>query len=175
VTVYNYLGFRLLAEPFGLSPVVVGLVFLAYLVGTVSSTVAGALGDRVGRVPVVVVGVLVGLAGAVVSLPDVLPLVLGGLVLTTVGFFAAHSSASGWLSHRVTTAPAQASALYLLCYYAGSSVGGTAGGLAFQAGHWPGLVGYVAALQLVALGAAVLMARARRPGRRLTAGAATSP
>jgi YNFM family putative membrane transporter len=162
VTVYNYLGFRLVAEPFGLSHAVVGLVFLAYLFGTVSSTTAGALGDRFGRVPVIVVGVMVGLAGAVVSLPDLLPLVLGGLVLTTVGFFAAHSSASSWLNHRVTTAPAQASALYLFCYYAGSSVGGTTGGLAFQASGWPGLVGFVAALQVVALAAALLMGR--RPG-----------
>ncbi len=157
VTVYNYLGFRLMADPFGLSQALVGLVFLAYLFGTASSTTAGRIGDRSGRVAVVVVGVLIGLAGAAVSLPDLLPLVLVGLVLTTVGFFAAHSSASSWLSDRVTTAPAQASALYLLCYYAGSSVGGTAGGVAYEVGDWPGVVGFVAALQLVALVAALLM------------------
>ncbi len=151
ITVYNYVGFRLLAEPFGLSQTLVGLVFLVYLFGTVSSTTAGALGDRRGRLPVMAGGVGLLLVGALVSLPDLLPLVLGGLVLVTVGFFAAHSSASGWLSDRVTTAPAQASALYLFCYYAGSSIGGTAGGLALEQAGWPGLVGFVVGLQFLAL------------------------
>lgn len=169
VTVYNYLSFRLTAEPFSLSQAVVGLVFLAYLFGTASSTTAGAMGDRFGRLPVMAGGVLVGLVGALVSLPDLLPLVLGGLLLVTVGFFAAHAGASSWLSHRVTTAPAQASAqasaLYLFSYYAGSSVGGTTGGLAYEAAHWVGVVGFVAGLQVVALAAVGLLAlSARRAG-----------
>jgi YNFM family putative membrane transporter len=162
VTVYNYLGFRLLDEPFGLSQTLVGLVFLAYLFGTVSSTAAGSLGDRVGRLPVMAAGIVLGLAGALVSLPDLLPLVLAGLVLVTVGFFAAHSSASSWLSDRVRTAPAQATALYLFCYYAGSSIGGTTGGLAFEAARWQGLVAFVVLLQVLALVAVALMARASR-------------
>lgn len=162
VSVYNYLGFRLLADPFSLSQAVVGLVFLAYLFGTVSSTRAGGLGDRVGRLPVMVGAILLGAGGVLVSLPDLLPLVLVGLVLVTIGFFAAHSSASSWLSHRVRSAPAQASALYLLSYYAGSSVGGTMGGLAFEAGDWPGLVGYVLALQLLALLAVARLLRLPR-------------
>ena len=168
VTVYNYLGFRLLAEPFGLSQAVVGLVFLAYLFGTASSTAAGALGDRWGRLWVMAGGIGLLLLGALVSLPDLLGLVLGGLVLVTVGFFAAHSSASSWLSHRVTAAPAQATALYLFSYYAGSSVGGTAGGVAFEAAGWPGLVGFVAALQVLALLAVLLLARCDRRPRAAT-------
>jgi YNFM family putative membrane transporter len=162
VTVYNYLGFRLVSEPFGFSQAAVGLVFLAYLFGTVSSTAAGSLGDRLGRLPVLAGGIVLGLVGALVSLPDLLPLVLGGLVLVTVGFFAAHSSASSWLGHRVTAAPAQATALYLFCYYAGSSVGGTTGGIAFEAARWPGLVGFVVLLQLAALVAVALMGRSTR-------------
>ncbi|MQA63720.1 MAG: MFS transporter [Actinophytocola sp.] len=167
VSVYNYLGFRLMAEPFGLPQAVVGLVFLAYLAGTASSTTAGALGDRFGRLPVLAAGIGLTLIGAVLSLPSSLPLVLGALVVITVGFFAAHSSASSWLGHRVTTAPAQASALYLFCYYAGSSVGGTTGGLAFEVARWPGLVGFVVALQVTALAATGLLWRSvRRKGRQ---------
>ena len=49
VTVYNYLGFRLIAPPFGLPPALVGLAFLGYLAGSYASTAAGRLGDRVGR------------------------------------------------------------------------------------------------------------------------------
>ena len=45
VSIYNYIGYRLLAPPFGLSPTGVGLVFSLYLVGIVSSPVTGVGGD----------------------------------------------------------------------------------------------------------------------------------
>jgi MFS transporter, YNFM family, putative membrane transport protein len=44
VTVYNYLGYRLLEEPFGLSPLLVGLVFITYLAGTTSAPVTEPAG-----------------------------------------------------------------------------------------------------------------------------------
>ncbi len=159
VTVYNYLGYRLLAAPFGLPQALVGLVFVVYLAGTASSTLAGALGDRIGRLQVLWIAIVLSLAAVLLSLPDLLPLVLAALVLFTVGFFAAHSVASSWLSRRATTAPAQASALYLFCYYAGSSIGGTTGGFAYEYAAWPGLVAFVVALLLVALACAVLLRR----------------
>jgi YNFM family putative membrane transporter len=162
VSVYNYLGFRLVAEPFGVPQGLVGLVFLAYLFGTASSTLAGSAGDRVGRLPVLAGGLVLGIAGAAVSLVELLPVVLLGLVLVTVGFFAAHSSASSWLSARVPGSGGQASALYLLAYYAGSSLGGTAGGVAFEAGGWSGMVGFVVALNACGLVAAALLARGAR-------------
>jgi YNFM family putative membrane transporter len=167
VTMYNYLGFRLLEAPFGLSQAVVGLIFVVYLAGTVSSTVAGSLGDRVGRLRVLWLSVALALVAALASLPDLLWLVLASLVLFTVGFFGAHSVASSWLSQRVTTAPAQASALYLFCYYAGSSLGGAAGGLPFERAAWPGVVAYVVVLLLVALALSLLL--------RLTTGRSGAP
>jgi YNFM family putative membrane transporter len=118
VTVYNYLGYRLLAPPFGLSQTIVGLVFLAYLAGTSSSPIAGALGDRFGRKVVLWTSVLLGIGAAALTLPDALPLVLAGLVGLTVAFFAAHSVASTWVSRRALRGRAQASALYLLAYVA---------------------------------------------------------
>ena len=64
-TVYNYLGYRLSAQPFALASSVVGLLFLLYLAGTVTSTVAGRLADRRGRalvlggaLPITVIGLL---------------------------------------------------------------------------------------------------------------------
>ena len=63
VTVYNYLSYRLVAPPFDLPLAVVGLVFLAYLAGTGSSTVAGRAADALGRPRVVLVSVLVMAAG----------------------------------------------------------------------------------------------------------------
>jgi YNFM family putative membrane transporter len=159
VTVYNYLGYRLLGPPFDLPVAVVGLVFLGYLAGTASSTAAGALGDRVGALPVLLLSALLALAAAVASLVDLLPLVLVSLVVFTTGFFGAHATASGWLNARAGTAPGQASALYLFSYYAGSSIGGAVGGIAYGAAAWPGVVAYVATVLAVACGCAVRLRR----------------
>lgn len=151
VSVYNFLGYRLLQEPFGLSQTLVGLTFLAYVAGTWASPLAGRVGDRIGRRAVLPVSVLTAVVAALVTLPDVLPLVIAGLVLFTVGFFAAHSVASAWVGRRAARARAQASALYLFSYYAGSSAGGVVGGLAYEGGRWLGLVAYVVGLLLLAL------------------------
>jgi YNFM family putative membrane transporter len=152
VAVYNYLGYRLSASPFDLPPAVLGLVFLAYLAGTVASAAAGRAVDRLGRPPVLVVSVLVMAAGLGLTLPDRLPLVILGLVVLTGGFFAAHAVASGWAP--VVAAPhgTQGSALYVGAYYAGSSVFGLAVGEAWAAAGWGGVVGSVGVLAAVALG-----------------------
>ena len=70
--------------------------------------------------------------------------VLVGLVVFTTGFFGAHSVASGWVAGRAAVNKSHASALYLMAYYTGSSVGGTAIGLAWSAGGWPATVAAVA-------------------------------
>lgn len=159
VTVYNYLGFRLLAAPFLLPVAVVGLIFLCYVAGSWASTTAGRLGDRFGRHRVLWGAVLVVLAGAWLTLPDLLPAVLAGLALFTVGFFGAHSVASSWVGRRSALlaggVPALASSLYLLAYYAGSSVIGAADGLAFDHAGWPGVVIAVSVLVVIAFVLAV--------------------
>ncbi len=159
VTVYNFLGYRLLDAPFALSQTVVGLVFLSYLAGTLTAPSAGRLGDRVGRRAVLLGGVLLCLVALALTLSAMLPLVLAGLALFTVGFFGAHTSASGMVGNRARTGRSQASALYLLAYYAGSSLGGWVGGLAYERAAWPGVVLYVGVLMLLALGLALLLRR----------------
>ena len=141
VAVYNFLTYRLLDAPFRLSQGVVGLFFLAYLAGTVSSTVAGRVSDRVGPYRTLLGSITVLAAGLLLTLPNLIWCVVLGLVVLTAGFFGAHAVASGWVSRRAVEARAQASALYLLAYYTGSSVLGAATGLAFSAGGWPLTVG----------------------------------
>jgi Arabinose efflux permease len=166
VSLYNMLGFRLSAAPFNLSDAVVGSIFLMYLSGTVSSAIAGRLADRFGRARALMTAELVMALGLVLTLPTSLPVVLIGVLLFTAGFFAAHAIASGWVGLLAREHRAEASSLYLFAYYVGSSVIGACAGIAFSAGGWTTMVGYVGVFLAVALLVAAAVARlARRTAR----------
>ncbi|WP_232237630.1 MFS transporter [Actinoalloteichus fjordicus] len=175
VSLYNVLGFRLLAPPFLLAPAVVALVFLAYAIGSITSATAGRAADRLGRPRVLIGALAVTVLGVLVTLPDQLGAVLLGLGLFTGGFFAAHAVAGGWVSARASgAARTQAPALYLLAYYLGGSVGGVIGGLVYGRWGWAGLVLVVCAWFLLASTGVLLAARAQRRARRDAAGQADS-
>lgn len=155
VAMYNFLGFRLMQAPFNLSPFVVSLVFLAYLAGTWTSSRAGAEASRFGRKPVLLVSIAVMIAGVAITLSDNVFAVLAGLMIATAGFFGAHSIASGWTGQSAPAGKAQASSLYNLFYYGGSSAVGWFGGVAFDGGGWTAVAGTILALAIIAAAAAV--------------------
>jgi YNFM family putative membrane transporter len=150
VATFNYLAYRLVAPPFALPPSVVGLVFLSYLCGTASSAAAGSLAGRVGRGPVLLGALGVMTAGLALTVPDMVPTLVVGLVLLTAGFFAAHAVASGWAPVVGSASPSRASGLYVTSYYAGSSVLGALAGLAWDAAGWPAVAATVGGLVAVA-------------------------
>ncbi len=167
VATYNYVGYRLMAPPYGFSQTAVGLVFGLALVGIVSSAWVGDLAGRLGRARTFPVLVALMALGLLATLPEHLPSVLAGLALLTFAFYGAHSIASSWVGLRARHAKAQASALYLFSYYTGSSVIGTLGGRAWEAGRWPGVVLMLGAVLAVAFAAALLMAWRDGPARVL--------
>lgn len=160
VAVYNYLGFHLVDPPFSLAPAVVTLLFLAYLAGTASSPRAGALAVRHGRFPVLLSCIATMLLGVgLLALPSLVAVVVG-LLIFTAGFFGAHAVASGWTPVAAPPgARAQASSLYYLGYYAGSSVFGWLLGVVFGAAGWLWFLGAVLVMCLVALAAAATALR----------------
>jgi YNFM family putative membrane transporter len=149
VAVYNGLGFRLAAEPFHLSPAALALVFLVYPVGSASSASAGRLADRIGRRTVLPLGVLLTVGGLALTATPSLPLIVLGIATLTAGFFAGHSVASSWVGRRAAGSAGQASALYLLAYYAGSSIAGPLAGTAWTVDRWNGVLA-IAGLMLAA-------------------------
>jgi YNFM family putative membrane transporter len=157
VTVYNYVGFRLAAPPYRLDQAQIGLIFLIYLIGIAASSWAGALADHFGRPPILMLGAMIALAGLALSLAQPLALVIVGVTGVTVGFFMAHSVASGWVGRLASENRGHASSLYLLAYYLGASVLGSAGGWVWRWGGWAALSGYCAAgmLGVLALGLAL--------------------
>jgi len=151
VTVYNYLGYRLLAPPFSLSQAVVGLIFGIYLIGTFSSAWMGSLAGRLGRRKVLWTAFAMMLVGVGLTMLSSLWLIMLGIVAITFGFFGGHSIVSSWVGRRAGNAKAQASSMYLFGYYMGSSIAGASGGLFYAAGGWNGVAAFVGALVLAGL------------------------
>ena len=158
----NTTGFRLEAAPYGLGLGAASLVFLVYPLGSLSSTGAGRLADVLGRRAVAPIGVVVAVAGILLTLSTALPLVVVGLALLTIGFFAVHGIASGWVpvrAHAGGVSAAQAASLYLFAYYLGSSVFGSVAARAWTVAAWPGVVALTATLLLVTGGLTLTLRR----------------
>ncbi len=159
VTMFNYIGYRLLADPYDLSQAVVGLLSLVYLSGIYSSAKIGSLADRLGRRRVLWATIVLMLGGIALTLFTPLWLVVPGMLIFTFGFFGAHSVASSWIGRRALKAKGQASSLYLFSYYVGSSIAGTAGGFFWHYAGWNGIGGFIVALLIVALLVALKLAK----------------
>lgn len=151
VTLFNYIGYRLLGAPWHLSQAVVGLLSVVYLTGSWSSPKAGALTSKLGRGPVMFGATAIMLTGLLITAFSSVWVILIGMMLFTAGFFAAHSVASGWIGPRARRAKGQASSLYLFSYYLGSSVAGTLGGLFWHHYGWTGITLFITVLLLLAL------------------------
>ncbi|HEX9079001.1 MAG TPA: MFS transporter [Desulfuromonadaceae bacterium] len=157
VTLYNYIGFRLLAAPYGFSQFRVSLIFLVYLLGSLSSGAAGRLIHRFGRGPMIRLSLAVMLAGTLLTLATPPLLIVAGVGIFTCGFFSTHAIASSWVGRRAKTAKAQASSLYLFFYYLGSSISGTVGGLFWIHLGWPGVAAMIGLLVVLASAVATLL------------------
>lgn len=159
VTLYNYLGYHLLAPPYRLSQTVVGLIFSVYLVGTFSSAWMGQQANRHGRGRVL--GICYGLIalGIVLLTLPWLGCMAAGIALVTFGFFGGHSVASSWVGSRAGMMRAEASALYLFAYYLGSSLAGAVGGVFYTHWDWWGVCAFTAVLTAIGAGIAWRLGR----------------
>ncbi len=148
---YNYVTYRLVAPPYSLSQAVMSGIFLIYLIGMVAANSIGRLVTRYGRVKPLAFFGLITLAGVPVSLIETLPTIILGQALVTFGFFGTHTLCSAWVGLRGHKARAQASAIYLFCFYTGFSFAGWAGGLAWTGAGWNGVALMMAAHVIAAL------------------------
>jgi YNFM family putative membrane transporter len=151
VSMYNYIGYRLLAPPYGLRQSAVGALSILYLLGIFSSVWAGKLADRLGRRNVLWMVMLVMLGGLLLTLASSVPLIVIGMGLFTFGFFASHSVCSSWVGRRARPPQALASAIYLFFYYLGSSVLGWLAGVVWAHAGWAGFVSMLGAVLVLAM------------------------
>ncbi|AGK95683.1 MFS transporter [Clostridium pasteurianum] len=151
VSLYNFIGYQLIAPPYLLSPTLVSFVFVIYIIGTFSSTWMGRLADRYGQSKVLWAVILVMVIGAIITLRINLIIKIIGIALFTFGFFGSHSIASSWIGRLATHDKSQASALYLFFYYVGSSIGGTSGGTFWSSYGWAGVIGMISCFLIAAI------------------------
>ena len=139
VTVFNYISYHLLEKPFELSQTWIGLISVAYLSGIYSSPRAASWSRKYGRGTVLICMISTMILGLWIMLIPSIWVIIVGLFIFTFSFFAAHSTSSSWVSVQSLQYRAVGSALYLFCYYLGSSFLGSSGGLVWERYGWFGL------------------------------------
>jgi predicted MFS family arabinose efflux permease len=160
VGLFNYVTFYLAEAPFQLGTAAIGTVFAVYLVGMVVTPVAGRWIDRVGHRTMGMAALATVALGSLITLVPTLPAIVLGLAVMSTGCFIGQSAASSFLGRIAGDGKAQASGLYIACYYAGGSVGAVALGWVWQWGGWAACVMVVTLMQLMAI---VLVSRAWKP------------
>ncbi|WP_326407618.1 MFS transporter [Sporolactobacillus sp. THM19-2] len=140
VSLYNYIGYLLTGAPYQLSQTAFGWIFTVYIMGTISSVWMGKLADRFGRTKVLGIGMIIMLTGGLLTLAPSLVVIVIGAAVFTFGFFGSHSVASSLVGRLAKSDRAQASSLYLLFYYAGSSLVGSINGVSWSLYRWHGVI-----------------------------------
>ena len=134
--VFSYIDFRLERPPFSLSPAVIGLVFVLWVMGA-AGPLAGRLADRHGWRAVALGGLLLCVVGLTLSLVPVLPVVVVGLALVTLGNFSAVTAAQLGVAGSTDRDRGVASAMYFSGYYVAGALGAYVPGLAWSSGTGP--------------------------------------
>ncbi|OHY93490.1 MFS transporter permease [Vibrio rotiferianus] len=136
VNLYSVMGFRLVIAPHNVPVGLASLIFVCYLGGTFSSRCAGHWSKRFSPILGMFLGSIVSMAGMWIAVIESIPAMLTGLLLISFGAFFTHTLAYGWVGQNATQAKATATALYLVHYYIGGSLGGFLLLYCWQNGGW---------------------------------------
>jgi len=162
ISVFNYLGFHVVAPPFDVPPSLVFAFFLAYIIAWPAAPLTGAIVARLGDRAALMIaqgGMLVGMA--LLAL-DSLGTLIAGVIMVALSFFSAHATASRMTAEAGGASRALASAAYVICYYAGASLFGWLSGFVFEGPGWRAMILAVAGLVSVAF---LVTAVGPRPAR----------
>ncbi len=150
VNLYSVMGFRLVSDPHNLPIGLASLIFLCYLPGTLSSKLTSHWTKRRNPISGMVAGTIISLLGMLIAYVDRLPMMVLGLMLISFGAFFTHTLAYAWVSQKASHAKATATALYLVHYYIGGSIGGFYLIYCWQSTGWLGVIAGGGLLYIVA-------------------------
>jgi MFS transporter, YNFM family, putative membrane transport protein len=158
IGVFTYLPFYLSGPHFRLPTISLGLVYLLWITGVISP-VAGTLAGRIGTRKAIAFTGSLAMVGLLITLLPVLPIVIFGLALLTLGMFSTMPATNLYLGEQATTAKGTAASMYLSLYYFGGSFGAVMPGIALLWAGWHGVVLICLCMMLIALAADVLLCR----------------
>ncbi|SMC39261.1 MFS transporter [Chryseobacterium sp. YR221] len=136
VSVYNYLTFRLEANPFSLSHFIIAFIFLMYTFGVFGTMITGKLSKRFSKNNILKSFILLMLCGIGLLLSENIYVVIFGLGVFTLSFFAAHTMASQMTALHAKHGKSSATSIYWLFYYFGSSILGSGTGYLLHSFSW---------------------------------------
>ncbi|REC45457.1 MFS transporter [Chryseobacterium pennipullorum] len=164
VSVYNYLTFRLESPPFSLSHFIIAFIFLMYIFGVFGTMIVGRLAKRFSKNNILKISILLMLAGALFLLSENTYILIFGLGLFTLAFFAAHTMASQMTALYARRGKSSATSIYWLFYYFGSSILGSGTGYLLHAYSWNVFI----AVLCIAVIMGLLLATAQTPAKEMT-------
>ena len=151
VSVYNYLTFRLEAQPFSLSHFVIAFIFLMYIFGVFGTMIVGRLSKRFPMNNILKASILSMIIGAALLLSENIYILIFGLGLFTLSFFAAHTMASQMTALYAKRGKSSATSIYWLFYYFGSSILGSGNGYLLHAYSWNVFIAVLISTVVIAL------------------------
>lgn len=155
VATFTYVTFYLAAPPFGLSPAELSALFVVYLVGLLVTPFGGIWISHVGSRAALIVSVVAGIAGVLLTLIPNLVVILLGLAMCCSGVFVCQSASTSYIQREAHSGGrASAAGLYVMFYYIGGSVAGVLPGMLWHYGQWKACVALIVFVQLVTVGIA---------------------
>ncbi|MCA2017482.1 MFS transporter [Vibrio tritonius] len=162
VNLYSVAGFRLVAAPYSLPVGLASLIFLCYLGGTLSSRLTSLWVKNHSSISGMILGTIISMLGMWIARIEQLPAILIGLMCISFGAFFTHTLAYSWVSRKATQAKATATALYLVHYYIGGSLGGFFLLYCWQHGGWDGVIEGGMVLYLAIFGLCWMLSKRNR-------------
>jgi len=123
VNLFSYLMTVLEGAPYELPSAVRSLIFVTFLGGTTSASLAGKFSKKHGQLAGVATGVFIMLAANMLLSHHHLAMMILGMIMMAFGFFFCHAQASTLVGKTVKKGRGSAQALYSLFYYTGASMG----------------------------------------------------
>jgi YNFM family putative membrane transporter len=150
IGIFTYLPFYLTGPNFRLPTIALGLVYLLWLTGAFSPA-AGSIAGRIGSRRAIFFSMGLAAVGLLITLIPMLPVVLFGLGMLTIGMFSTVPAVNLYLGEQATTAKGTAASMYLSLYYFGGSFGAVIPGLALIWAGWPGVAFLCLGMVLIAI------------------------
>jgi YNFM family putative membrane transporter len=152
VNLFSYLMTVLEGAPYHLPSSLRSLIFVTFLGGTTSASLAGKFSKKHGQLAGIATGIFIMLAANLLLNNSNLLLMIFGMIMMAFGFFFCHAQASTLVSRSVKKGKGSAQALYSLFYYSGASLGVFFIAPFYDRWGWQGVIGSTSIALIICLG-----------------------